>query len=326
MIELTPQGRKIFAIVGVQKSGTTLVRSILNAHSQIIVAYDCAFYMRILDTFCDGAILPRDIDQIIAAAASAPRYDLLELSEDAVSKHFHALGETQLTYFEIIGHFADCLAQQHKPDAQWVGLKNPNGIFHLDRFRQDLAATPVINVIRDPRGVLASIKKRDKPRGTYVAGHAIWQTRQRFKGMIRAHSMAKGRTYYLSVTYEDLLQNLEQQCVHMLEFLAAPLETAVLHYHKTANKGLIPERELYQHRLALGPPDCSRIEAFCKELSGNEIAALEWLLGSELDSYYPKRYSSRLLGPVASLKVLWDKVMLPFPSYKRLTINRSRKK
>lgn len=318
MTEFTPQGRRIFAIVGVQKSGTTLVRSILNAHSQILVAYDCAFYMRIFDLFSGGAKLPDDIDRIVAKAASAPRYDLLELPEEAVKSHFLALGETQLTYSEIIGHFADCLALQHKPDAQWVGLKNPNGIFHLDRFRQDLAAAPVINVIRDPRGVLASIKKRDAPRGKYIAGHAIWQTRQRFKNMIQAHATSQGRPDYLSVPYEELLQDLEPQCARMLELLGAPFEKAVLNYHKTADKGLIPQRELYQHKMALQAPDSSRIEAFRKELSGNEIAALETLLADELSIYYPRRYTSRLRGAIASLGVLWDKIIKAAPNHLQL--------
>ena len=270
-------------IVGVQRSGTTLLRTVLHAHPAMCVGYECAFYVRLFDRHGEGVDCRRDLQAFLDDLYAVTRFEHWGLSRDQVGAALLAGDPAVLTYSEAIYRVARALRDARKPEAGWVGIKFPNGIYHLDFIFEQFPEARVLHIVRDPRAVLASEKAKRIKLGRYDRSDTIQGVARRYRQMAMERGKWRTDSRYLEVSYEGLVGDFAGTMAGLLEALGLDLAPDVLEYPRLAREHqFTPASELWQHPLTIAPPDPSRLTAYRDELDRHERGAIELLCRREL--------------------------------------------
>jgi hypothetical protein len=221
-------------IVGCQRSGTTLLRLILDAHPHLSVGPESRF----LD---DLAKVTGD-DWHRIEPYGLPR----EYFHERFAQLFH---DFQMDYATRRGK------------QRW-GDKSPRYTMHIPFLDQLFPACQVIHVIRDGRDVVSSHRQRWGYGSAYKAT-AKWQ---RYIEAARAAGNTLGPDRFAEVRYEALVANPEPELRRLLEFLGEPWDDAVLHHEDAPHDvtagyqqrrapaaGPIGQDRVGSHRLKLNP-------------------------------------------------------------------------
>ena len=271
-------------ITGVQRSGTTLLRTILCAHPDIWVSYECAAYKIVADQYRDG-ILRDQIDAFVVALCSVRRFDLWHLESDNIRNALIQLNLARIPFRTAIDLVATLNLQAFKPDAKVFGFKNPHGIYHLPYIWELYPNARVINIVRDPRGILASEKSRRNKTAGFKPASTINTVAKRYARMVGVHKAAQGDPRYMCLNYSDLVSNFEPTIAAVLSFIGVDFNTDVLDYDRNARSNtLTPQSEMYLHARTLQKPDPARLFAFRDALTVQEQAALESLSAGDMKS------------------------------------------
>ncbi len=323
MAKKTELDRPIF-ITGVQRSGTTLLRTVICAHPEIWISYECAFYRLLGEKYWDG--IPQNrLDEFVSEIFEIKRFDYWRIPRESVRKILADCKEDPVPFLWVIGRLAQENLALHKPQARRFGFKNPHGIYHLDYIWRLFPEARVINIIRDPRGILSSEKTRQTEPGEEMSASAIWTVRTRFKRMHEAHSAHVGDPRYLALNYSDLVQNFEGTVRKTLDFLEVPFDAEIFDYDTNAREtNLVPDGDMHLHALTLRKPDPSRLHAYRDTLTSREQAALEALLVKRMDHLLGARpeYSSLQRAVAVSgftQRLLLEKAWPIWNRYKRRT-------
>ena len=234
-------------VVGVGRSGTSLVQSMLAAHSQLAFPPETQFVRRYVGR---GRLARRHARGGVAAVRAVLEADdrvrRLRLDLRAVLARYQEgapfseadLYETLLTRY----------ARTHgKP---WVGDKDPRGVEFLPLLARHWPDAHVVHVIRDPRDVLASRKKAAWPRQRSPVAH-VFVTRVQLRAGRRAGPRFYGPRYH-EVVYEALLADPETVLRRLTKRIGLPYEEGMLEFGDAA-KALVADEELAWKRETLGP-------------------------------------------------------------------------
>jgi hypothetical protein len=280
--------RPIF-IVGVERSGTTLLRALLGAHSGIAVSPETHF-MRLAEAFgASERNAPEDFGrfwraleqylQLRAIAIDLTRVD--DLIEDAGARDFRTVFAAMLA------------AQAERTGKRRVGEKTPGHEHYLDRLLDWFPDAKVIFIHRDPRACAASalqapwVKAQLHPkrptaplmrrkRECHVAHKAKeWLSSSRIE-VARRHDPR-----IISVCYEALIAAPESALEPLCAFLGEAFEPAMLEAKQAmlvdTNKDTLRWREwtVEHERRAAAPIAGDRLDSWRSELTRPEIGMLE---------------------------------------------------
>ena len=226
VIELAPttagegaetDGRPVF-ILGMPRSGTSLLEQILSGHSALYAA--------------------GELPLIGEIAARTPAW----LSAGDNARELAGLGRE---YLESLPAEAG--------DATLVSDKMPLNYLYLGLIAAILPNARVIHCLRDPRDVAVSCFFQDFVDPALAFGFGLRQTADYYRDYWRlmAHWRERLAQPMLEVHYENLVGDIEKQTRRVLEFLGLPMEQACLSFHererqvKTASHAQV-RRPLYQ--------------------------------------------------------------------------------
>jgi hypothetical protein len=235
-------------VVGNVHSGTTLLQKILASHPDIYAGYgETQFYPNlavIRSHFRDlgSPAVHRDyllyliklITRNFNEAETAFREDRLDDVLDdtgnstiyvSAEEASHGLCHYQRLYFLIFD-----IVATHKGACRWLE-KTPAHIFHIDNILQCQPTARIIEMVRDPRAVLASkrarsqeewLGTRERNRAVHAAGgydpvlHSF-----AWKSACRQGNRAKDRHpgNMFAMRYEDLVQNPEDSIKAVCDFV-----------------------------------------------------------------------------------------------------------
>lgn len=203
-------------IGGEGRSGTTLMRVILDSHPHISCGPETHLFIdpkfeELYRYFCSEKYLSR----VAEFSESNPRKYLAQ-SFAAILEMFH--GE---------------LMRKNKK-LRWAD-KTPLNILKIDFLRELFPNLKFIHMIRDGRDVASSILTKDWGPKT-IKGLA-----NRWVKIIETGLKHKGQPYFLEVKYEDLVHEPEDVIKKLMRFLQEPYSPQLLHYHRV--KHLLPTTE-----------------------------------------------------------------------------------
>lgn len=257
-------------IVGVGRSGTSLLQSMLAAHSQIAFPPETAFMRRYVARGAITGELDRKGTGAVADMLAGDEYfqrtslDARELVQRVGEKGHITDGAV---YREMLRVAAD---RQEKARA---GDKDPRSVEFLGLVLRVLGNCHVVHVIRDPRDVLASKKKAEWSRGRGILRH-VFANRLQIK-MGRADGPRLFGKRYQEVIYEKLLEKPDEELRKLCEGLGVDYEPSMLDDFGQSARRLVSEKEMSWKKETLGPLLVNNHGKWKNSLNDREAALVE---------------------------------------------------
>ncbi len=276
-------------IVGVGRSGTTMLRLMLDAHPDLAIPPETHFVPDLIDTIDGGASPEQAVETMTAVRQWG---DLHTDPADVV-----ALWK-QLDSFEsgpALRAFYEMYAErQGKPR---YGEKTPAYVKNMIKIEGAMPEARFIHVIRDGRDVALSRWKRtlgDKAPAPASQVAETWQRRIR-----RAQRHGRKVSNYLELRYEDLVTDTEPNLRRIAEFLELPWNPVMLTYYEHAAERMsemardLPaiegkptrpgEERMQAHAMTQKPPDPSAMYRWKEKMSPEDVAAFDAAAGELLE-------------------------------------------
>lgn len=250
-----------FFIVGVGRSGTSLLQSILSSHSSVCIPPETGFVRK--------NILSRDMLKNFSIKDILNKNDELKRLGEAISKISpKASWDNEITcYKEILESYRSL---QNK---ELVGDKDPRLIEYILSVNTLFPNTEFIHLIRDPRDVLLSKKKaawsKDRPSWYHVFANYVQLKLGQRQGK-------KIEDNYFVVCYEELLSDTERIVSTLCNLLGVEFEHEMLSFQETASR-LVSEEEKQWKKETTGPLLKNNTGKWQGKLNNWEVALTELL-------------------------------------------------
>ena len=274
-------------VVGATRSGTTLLRLMLDAHPEIAIPSETHFIPELISAReKHGA----SREQMLELLTSHRRWGDFTIEPGELAERWAQIEplsgpEAVRAFFHL---YAD---KQDKHGARW-GDKTPGYVKSMREIQGYLPEARFIHLIRDGRDVALSVLKQSWGPQSIEAAAEKWRSR-----VNRGRSQAPYLGYYIEVKFEDLVLETERELRRICEFIEVPFDENMLRYHLTAEQRLqekaraLPrvhgeaqsaEKRLASHAKTFEPPNPEMIGTWRQRMSPADRAAYEALAGDLL--------------------------------------------
>lgn len=278
-------------VVGVGRSGTTLLRLMLDAHPQLAMPPETGFIPDLITAAKAPGATP---ETALAAVTGHRKWGDFPMSEDELLERWSALDRMRPR--GAVRAFYELYAE-HQGKPRW-GDKTPGYTMYMGPISRTLPEARFVHVIRDGRAVALSRMRTLALRPVEMSKVANrWQKRVR-----KARAKGDQLDHYLEIRYEALVREPEATLRQVCEFIELDWDPALLDYHRRSEERLaeldrdIPawgkklprsaESRMALHQQTTKPPDPARIDRWRDELSAEDVATFEQVAGgllTELD-------------------------------------------
>ncbi len=274
-------GLKVLLIVGVGRSGTSLLHSMLNAHSKIDLIPEINYIRRFL--IRDGLKKFKNKNDLSIFLSNDARIKRLKLDlrnfVDDIDISINNLGP--VLYAKIFQKSAN------KSTTVYVGDKDPRSIEYLPAISRILPSVKFIHVLRDPRDVVLS-----KIKANWSANRSILTNI--FAGTVQlklaVHYQNLFPSSIIQIRYEDLVTNPKSVLEKICSLLNLDYEAGMLDYQKSAQT-LIAADEYAWKKETLQPIISNNINKWKTDLTKFQINLVEELNPVAFGVYhYTKAY------------------------------------
>jgi hypothetical protein len=250
-------------IVGVPRSGTTLVRLILNSHSRIAIAPETHFF-RIFwarrDKYGD---LRKDenLQSFWGDFAQSKHFEDFRFHDEPDIRNRIFSGER--SYNAILRTLLIAYAKQNSK-IRW-GEKTPGHLEYANTILDFYPDARIIHVIRDPRDVALAFKKVPWGSNHVFPNARLWN---RYMDMPKRQGLTTSDAYF-ELRYEDLVTNPKAMIYALCDFIHEEPEDTMNEFYQTARQ-YIEKNEPWKDG-CLRPLTSSNVGKWKRELSNWEI-------------------------------------------------------
>jgi hypothetical protein len=261
-------------IVGSPRSGTTLLRAMLDSHPDLAIPPESYFIVslaRLEDEF--------DLDRFREALLDHERFRLWELDDAEV---FAALDQASpISYSDAIRALYRLYASDRgKPR---YGDKTPRYSIDIPLLARLFPESRFIHIIRDGRDVSLSLMDVRLGQGHMREAARLWRSRvsegRRAGGRL-------GATRYQEVRYEDLIDDPEASLRRLSSFIDLPFDPGMLAYYSRVqempNAG-VGIRYRPGHQTHVGEPPRKGLRDWRTQMGSRDLAIFEADAGDLLD-------------------------------------------
>ena len=221
-------------IVGCPRSGTTLLQRMIDAHPQIAITPETHWIPRYfqgrIGVTPDGVVTAELIDRLL----EYERFSKLEIDRATLQT---LIGSSpKLLYSSFVSKLFDLYGQAQ--GKALVGDKTPAYVEKLPMLHELWPHAKIVHLIRDGRDVCLSLRnwsRGEKTCGRFsswaedpIATVAFWWKRLVQVG--QENGAVLGSKLYYELRYESLVQNPEQECSALCEFLGLKYHQAMLRF------------------------------------------------------------------------------------------------
>lgn len=276
-----------FFVVGCGRSGTTLVRAVLDSHPDVAVPLESYFIADYLRSE------PKSLAH--ACRLMTKEFELREWGVDVEPQELQQSGSV----VSAIRLLHERYAAHH--GARIWGQKTPRLVLHWREISDAFPDARFIHVIRDPRAVAASMVRSNVHKSTPLHAARRWR-RDVSHGLELEQALG---TNCLRVTYEDFVQNPEDSARTMAKFIGVEYSPQMLAFHEQAADDYGSYYSQIHAHIA-EPIRSDRTEAWTRELSTNALRVVETFCGDLMNevSYQRHTQTGPRRGTVAMME-LW---------------------
>lgn len=297
-------------IIGIGRSGTTLLSKLLNNHKSCLVTLETDFVIFFYNSFYNKTSFTNQDFNLICKY-----FDLYFEMNPTVIDYFNSktlhddLKKSNFTSFQELIEFIYLRFNfLNKPinDIKTIIDKKPSYTLHVDDLLKLNTNSLFIYLIRDYRANILSRKQSVERRNPNTAFNAY---RWLFFNKKMSKFLLKYPSKILTVKYENLATNTSLEMSSMYEFLGlSTTENDITFYSneklKPINKSAHIERVKKTHSDLEKPIFTDRIEAWKTELTSSEIEICECICGdfAETLGYKKTKHISFIKKSIITLK------------------------
>jgi hypothetical protein len=273
-------------IVGVGRSGTTLLRLMLDAHPDLAIPPETTFIPHVVKT-CQDAADPWSC--FVETLTLHRRWADSHVDGYALKERVAAIRPFSMS--DALRAFYTLYAERFgKP--RW-GDKTPNYLLEMMLIQKLLPEARFIHLIRDGRDVALSVI--EERRGSRQA-MSMQKAAKRWVTKIReGRRQADDLPFYLEVRYEDLVLDSEATLRTICAFINLPWHPRMLQYYSTAEERLAElvtvdgiravhiDQRRGKHTWTTRPPEASRLGRWRTEMSESDRQEFEAIAGELLE-------------------------------------------
>jgi hypothetical protein len=259
-------------IVGYGRSGTTLLRAMVDAHPNVAIPDESHFVVPMLHHRGRYEHSRRfDLERFLEDLLAHHGFRGWKLPDDEVRAAFHE---------DPPASIPDAIREAYSLYAAWQGKarygdKTPIHVLHLERLGDAFVEARFIHVIRDGRDVASSYLRQSFGPRTVAEAAVRWK-RAIIRGQATGRRLGAGR--YREVRYETLVQDPERVIRSVAEFLDLPYDPAMLRYHERGR--VATERPHYRN---VASPPTRDLRNWRQELTADDVTTFEMIAGSLLE-------------------------------------------
>lgn len=270
-------------VVGVPRSGTTLLRLMLDAHPELAIPHETHF----LPAALRDPQAPRE--SFFRLLTEFPTWKDLKTPAERFEEALHRVEPFSVP--DGLRAFYRLYAEAHgKP--RW-GDKSPPYLLHMQTIHNALPEARFVHILRDGRDVALSLRPLWFAPGKSMEALANQWVQQ----ITEARGQGQGTPFYLEVRYEDLIEAPARELQRICRFLDLPYAPEMLTYHQTARLRLdevqthrgpdgqviiTKEERLHNQRFTSQPPEPSRVGRWRTEMTREMLTAYEEIAGDLL--------------------------------------------
>jgi hypothetical protein len=263
-------------VLGVSRSGTTLLKEMLDRHSELAIPTESYFIPQLWDRHGGRAT-----DELFADLGRIARVREWGVTPADV----RARVATGASFSDVIRAVYETYAESK--GKQRFGDKTPAYMQHLDLLERVFPGGQYVHIVRDGRdAALSFVSMRRRPRFNWSRPRGLFDFacawRHEIEGARRfGATTARGR--YLELRYEDLVAEPELRLNEVCAFLALEFEPAMLEYHRREDPAL------YADHPRLAQPPVANVRSWRDEMPPRDAELFEAIAGDVLDDFgYPR--------------------------------------
>jgi sulfotransferase family protein len=266
-------------IVGAPRSGTTLLRRLVDAHPDIAVTRETHWITKLLegnDAFSsDAPVTP----ELLHRLRAHPKFTRMNVDNSELDRML--LRGAPVSYAELVTRIFDLYGEAH--GKRLVGDKVPDYVRHLPLLHRLWPTAKFVHLIRDGRDVSLSMLTRERfaRRFTTWEEDPISTAALSWEQLVRLGREAGAELppdRYYELRYESLVADPAAECGKLCEFLGVAYDERMLSFHegrtrhdpgrdaKSAWRPVTPGLRSWRTEMAEGAVE--RFEAVAGELLG----------------------------------------------------------
>ena len=250
-------------IIGVGRSGTSLLQSILNSHSKISFLPETQF-LRNYVFKKNVSINKSNYKEIISQLEKDPRFSRLNICPKIVIEK----SKNMIDVYRNITNFF--LKNKNK---EIIGDKDPKIIENIEVLNYFFPNSKIIHIIRDPRDVVLSRTKARWSKKYPYFMHSIIYYLQMTLGRKMLYKYYNKNNFY-EIKYEDLIKDPDYELKKICNFLEVEYENNILNYHNSS-KELVSKDEFEWKKETFNPVDNKNFNKWKKEFNFFKILIIE---------------------------------------------------
>ena len=275
-------------VVGLTRSGTTLLRMMLDAHRELAIPPETHFVPDLIKAARDG----EDADGMLAAMTGNRTWGDFGIDDGEMRRRLESIPVSDPA--AAVRCFFEAYAErQGKPRG---GDKTPAYMLSVQRIGRILPESRFIHLIRDGRDVALSQRARALNEQPPPAQQAERWVKRIRKSREQAQALKGAR--YVEARYEDLVRDPEPTLRRICEFVDLPWDDGMLSYHERAAERLAEMAgelraegthatqeagyRIDNHAPTTKPPDPSKLDKWRREMSDEDRRAYESVAGEML--------------------------------------------
>jgi hypothetical protein len=286
-------------VVGVARSGTTLLRLMLDAHPRLAIPPETHFIPKLAKALESlpaassasrpGADKGGDAHEVaFELITTHRRWPDFGLDADELRERFDRIDP--LTAGDAMRAFYGLYAE-HQGKPRW-GDKSPSYVRRMRRVASVLPEAHFVHLVRDGRDTALSQVEVDFGPDTVAEAAQQWAD-----GIAKAHRQAKRVGHYMELRYEDLVADPESGLRRVCEFIDLEWDPAMLDYHRSAEQRMAEVTRDFErgsgpaipaavraerHTRVAQPPQADRAGRWRTDMSDADRHAFEAIAGETL--------------------------------------------
>lgn len=305
---------KIF-VGGCQRSGTTMLASMLGGNNQVLVVPEAQF---IASVYRYSKSKKSSIFDLFNMIKKDKYYLAFWGFTDFDELHIESKISEDTTYSELIEYIIEQYSKKVSKlnYSSWV-THDPKNIINSKDLLEIFPDAMFLHIIRDGRAVALSLKKVDfNVFNTYFSAE-VWS--KQVSEALAAQYILKDKGVFMNLKYENLIENAEQQMRQVCQFLGIEYDDKMIR----GGSYISPKPNKNIHKLVGEKPMTDRINMWKHKLTKKEIAIFESSAGHLMELLgYNLVYGEYKLNLLEKVSILISegfqrKIVHPIKKWKR---------